>query len=30
MLLVDNLEDKEFLKIMLESISDQLPDKKKK
>ena len=30
MLLVDALEDKDFLKALLESIADELPDKKKK
>ena len=30
MLLVDTLEDKDFLKALLESIADELPDKKKK
>ena len=29
MLLVDALEDKDFLKALLESIADELPDKKK-
>lgn len=29
MLLVDNLEDKDYLKLLLESIADELPNKKK-
>ena len=28
MLLVDNLEDKEFLKLLVEGIADELPNKK--
>ena len=30
MLLVDNMDDKEFLKLLLESVAKELPDKKKK
>lgn len=30
MLLVENLEDKEFMRELLESIADELPNKKKK